>query len=67
MFEGAPWVPDHPLQGVLSEVELGSAVDLAPGDGDLVTRGVVVDQRSLARPASNPSLSSYQRVGNELY
>ena len=52
MLEGAPWVPDHPLQGVLSEVELGSAVDLAPGERDLVTRGVVVDPRSLSRPVN---------------
>ena len=45
MLEGAPWVPDHPLQGVLSQVKVGRAVDLAPGEGHLVTRGVVVDAR----------------------
>ena len=45
MLEGAPWVPDHPLQGVLSQVKVGRPVYLAPGEGDLVTRGVVVDAR----------------------
>ena len=67
MFEGSLRVPDHPLQGVLSQVELRRAVDLPPGDGDLVTRGVVVDKRSVTRPASNPSLYPYERVTNELY
>ena len=45
VLEGAPWVPDHPLQGVLSQVKVGRPVYLAPGEGDLVTRGVVVDER----------------------
>ena len=48
MFEGAPGVPDHPLQRVLSEVKVCRAVYLAPGQRDLVTRGVVVDARCVS-------------------
>ena len=58
MFEGAPGVPDHSLQRVLSQVEVGRAVDLAPGEGDLVTRGVVVDPRCVRQRLTPPATTS---------